>query len=160
MDVLGIILVGAGVVALIAVFVWAYKTKGEGSMWKKIAAGAGALAAVLVGILLLGRKRKPKVVTIDGHKRTVAPSETDTARADMRAENLDERSEELEEEDEQLEEKSEDLDREKDELDARADATDQKLEEIESSSRDSGDDAGDAGDDQFDPDLARRLRES
>jgi len=156
MDVLGIILVGAGIVALVAVFVWAYKTKGDGSMWKKIAAGAGALAAALIGVVLLGRKRKPKVITVDGHTRTVAPSETDTARADLRAEDLDEKSEELEDEDEQLEDDAEDLDREKDELDARAEETDSKLEEIEAS----GDDAGDAGDREPDADISDRLRDS
>lgn len=157
MDVLGIILVGIGVLGLVAVGVWAYMTKGDGSMWMRIVAGVAALASAIVGIVLLGRKKKPEVITVEGHKRTVAPTEEETTRADVRAENLGERSEDLKSKDKELEDDVEDLDREKKELEARADETDKRLEELDGNS---GDAAGDPGDRKPDPDISDRLRDS
>jgi hypothetical protein len=66
MSVLGYILAGIGLIGLIAVGIGAYKTKGDkANLWKWVVAGLGALAALVLGILFLGRGSKAEVVKIE-----------------------------------------------------------------------------------------------
>lgn len=152
-----IILIVAGLVfaGLIIYGVYsAFTSQDETSKKKGLLWVVGGLAGLLV-TFLGALKRKGKVVVVEPHVRTKAPTDKKQADLDADADSIKDRSDQADKDD-QLAGADDKLDDERKKLEDQARDTDQKLEDIAKRDGDSDDPTGHH---TADPDLAKRLRE-
>lgn len=157
MDVFLWILGIAGLACLLIAGFFLWKGKGTNQptlkWWGMV---AGSIAALVIALMGLGRKRKPEVVTLDGHKRKTAPSEKEKAEVDTASDEIDKQSEEQRKKEKLTDRESEILSRDKLIIDKKVKETDREIQELQNkkSGRESSLDSSDAPD----PSVSSRLR--
>jgi predicted RNase H-like nuclease (RuvC/YqgF family) len=152
------ILIVIGCLALAFIVVYLAVKRPEEGTWKWLLGAAGAIAAIVIGAITLG-KVKPKVLR--KRERKVAPTEREMAETDIESDHLDEEMENSKEAEKKLDQAAEETDEEKKELEERAGETDDKIVELEERRKEPSDEApDDSGDEQPDPRIYDRLRDS
>lgn len=152
------ILIVVGCLALAVIVIYLAVKRPEEGTWKWLLGAAGAIAAIVIGAITLG-KVKPKFIR--KRKRKKAPTEREMAETDIKSDNLDEKIEETKKSEVELDRKAEETDEEKKDLEERAKDTDEKIVELEERRKEPGDeDPDDSGDEQPDPRIYDRLRDS
>ena len=153
------ILIVLGLVGLAVIVVYLAVKRPEEGTWKWLVGAAGAVIAIVIGAITLG-KVKPKN-PVRKRERKVAPPVEEMVETDIKSDQLDEKIEESKQAEKDLDNEAEDTDGEKEDLEDRAAETDDKIKDIEERKDEPrGEDPDDPDGDQPDPRVFERLRDS